>query len=108
VTWTATDEAGNDSTATQAVIVLSPAEIIDGLGEDIADLNLPRGTEGSLSSKLKTADKMLSDSNSKNDKAGVNSLEALINSIQAQSGKKISAADADALIERIQNLIQLN
>ncbi|MEK9628316.1 MAG: HYR domain-containing protein [Nitrospinota bacterium] len=107
VTWTATDEAGNEATATQTIIVLSPAEIIDGLGDDIADLNLPKGPQNSLKSKLNSADKALSDSNPKNDKAGINTLNALINSIKAQSGKKISVEDANDLIDRIQNLIEL-
>lgn len=107
VTWTATDEAGNSSTATQSVTVLSPDEIIDGLADDIANLNLPKGTRNSLASKLDSADKVLNDLNPKNDKAGDNSLKALINSIEAQSGKKISVEDANELIARIQNLIQL-
>ncbi len=107
VTWIATDATGNLTSDTQLITVLSPAEIMDGLSDDIANLNLPKGTQSSLNSKLDSANKALNDSNPKNDKAGVNSLEALINSIQAQGGKKISKGSADELIARIQNLIKL-
>jgi hypothetical protein len=98
----------SSDSATQTIIVLSPAEIIDGLGDDIAGLNLPSATQNSLNSILDVADKVLSDSNPKNDKARINSLGSLINSIQVQSGKKVSVEEANDLIERIQNLIQLN
>ena len=107
VTWSATDASGNTGTATQIVTVLDTSQISAGIAEDIKNLALPKGLENSLLSKLNTSLKLLSDSNPNNDSAGVNTLNALINSIQAQSGKKIAEADADALIARIQNLINL-
>ncbi len=39
--------------------------------------------------------------------AAINSLEALINEVEAQRGKKISEKDADALIAAAQQIIDL-
>ena len=49
----------------------------------------------------------MDDSNDKNDGAAVNALQALINSAEAQRGKKISDADADALIDAVNKAISL-
>jgi hypothetical protein len=39
------------------------------------------------------------------DKGAVGKLNAFINSVEAQRGKKISEADADALIQTVQEII---
>jgi hypothetical protein len=51
--------------------------------------------------------RLLEDDNVNNDVAVVNLLEAFINAIEAQYDKKIPAADADALIEAAQEIIEL-
>lgn len=107
VNWTATDEIGNASSASQFITVLSDSEILYDLGDQFGELDLPAGIQRSLEAKLNSASSALSDENPKNDKAGINSLDALINSIEAQRGKNIEEADADALIARILNLISL-
>ena len=51
----------------------------------------------------------LDDLNQNNDVAAINSLEAFINEVEAQRGKKISDAEADALIALAKQIIyQLN
>jgi hypothetical protein len=69
------------------------------------DLDLPDGFERSLTATLDNALKKLTDTNLENDGAAVNSLEAVINKLEAQRGKKISEADADELIEQLQSII---
>ena len=63
---------------------------------------------GSVISRLEPLSiEKLEDGNAKNDKAAVNSLEAFINAVEAQRGKKIPEADADDLIAAAQEIIDL-
>jgi hypothetical protein len=50
-------------------------------------------------------DNALDDLGREQDKAAVGKLNAFINSVEAQRGKKISEADADALIQTVQEII---
>ena len=73
----------------------------------ILGLGLHKGTENSLLAKLNTAVEKLEDGNAGNDAAVVNLLEAFINVVEAQGGKKISWPDADGLIAAAQEIIEL-
>ena len=70
------------------------AEIID----QVMNLNLQQGISNSLDAKLDSALNALDDSNNNNDGAALNSMYAFCNSVEAQRGKKIPDAAADALI----------
>lgn len=83
----------------------TPAELIVHLAQDVYALNLPKGTANSLLAKLHEAYQKLMDGNDKNDVAAINKLEAFINAVEAQRGKKIAEADADALITLAQAII---
>jgi len=87
--------------------VLEPAELIAELLGEIGELALPGGIENSLMAKLEAALGALQDENENNDAAAVNSLEAFINAVEAQRGKKIPEADADALIAAALDIIDL-
>ncbi|UCH89332.1 MAG: right-handed parallel beta-helix repeat-containing protein [Thermoplasmata archaeon] len=69
---------------------------IDYVIEVVEDLELPAGIENSLISKLNNALKSLEKGNIQ---AAMNQLEAFINEVEAQKGKKISEEDAELLIE---------
>jgi parallel beta-helix repeat protein len=84
-----------------------PIELLDILADDVIDLNLRRGIENSLLAKIDTAIAKLEDDNPKNDRAAVRSLRALINEVEAQSGKKINEEDAAELIEACQQIIEM-
>jgi hypothetical protein len=107
VTCTATDAAGNQATGTFTISVLRPTELVEDLADDVYDLNLHHGIENSLDAKLDSALNALDDLNENNDVAAVNSLEAFINAVQAQSGKKIPEADGNILITDAQLIIDL-
>ena len=81
---------------------LTPAEATEDLAEAVEDADLPRGTENSLTSSLDAA---ISSLDSGNDETAVNQLNAFINKVEAQRGKKISGEDADALIAFAQAII---
>jgi len=85
----------------------TPAELVAELLEGVGGLELPRGIANSLLAKLDTALQKLEDNNENNDAAAINLLQAFINAIQAQRGKKIPGADADALITAAQEIIEL-
>ncbi|MFH1726042.1 MAG: LamG domain-containing protein [Elusimicrobiota bacterium] len=68
----------------------------------VEELSLPGGTANEITSKLETA---IAAQNEGKTEPAVNKLRALINSVQAQRGKKISAEDADLLIEFANNAI---
>jgi len=84
-----------------------PAELIAELLEEVAGLGLPRGIENSLMAKLNAALGALEDENENNDAAAINTLGAFINAVEAQRGKKIPEAEADALIAAAQEIIEL-
>jgi hypothetical protein len=70
-------------------------------------LNLHKGITNSLEAKLNAALRALEDENENNDIAAINTLEAFINAVEAQRGKKIPEAEADALIAAAQEIIEL-
>ncbi len=79
-------------------LALGPADLILALAAWVDSLDLPAGLSNSLDAKLQAAFSVLEDANPKNDGAAANSLQAFINALEAQRGKKINAADADMLI----------
>ena len=70
--------------------------------ETIRTWNLPKGTENSLTSKLQNAIQSLENGQQN---AAINKLNAFINEVKAQSGKKLTNAQADALIAEAQRII---
>jgi len=84
-----------------------PAELVAELLEGVGGLELPRGIANSLLAKLDTALQKLEDENENNDVAAINTLGAFINAVEAQRGKKIPEADADALIADAMEIIEL-
>ncbi len=86
---------------------LGPLDLLLDLTEGVLSLQLHPGIENSLLAKLDTALEKLEDDNEKNDASAINLLEAFINAVNAQRGKKIPEADADALIAAAQQIIDL-
>jgi hypothetical protein len=76
----------------------SVEELIVDLVQSVANLNLQAGISNALDAKLDAAMNALADVNQHNDAAAVNSLNALINSVQAQRGRRLTDAEADMLI----------
>jgi hypothetical protein len=74
-----------------------PIELLLRLAQDVIELNLQNGIENSLDAKLDAALGALQDVNENNNGAAINTLEAFINAVAAQSGDKISSEDANAL-----------
>jgi len=72
-----------------------------------ADLNLEGGVAASLNATLAGAGAVLEDGNDSNDVAAVGKLRAFIRQVDAQAGKKIPQADADALMAAAQEIIDL-
>ncbi|MHC4423624.1 MAG: hypothetical protein ACYSWR_03000 [Planctomycetota bacterium] len=56
---------------------------------------------------MNAALRALEDENENNDIAAINTLGAFINAVEAQRGKKIPEAEADALIAAAQEIIEL-
>ena len=77
----------------------------DPLVKKVIQSNLKNGISNSLDSKLDTALGAMDDSNEQNDIAVINSLEAFINAVLAQSGKHIDVDDADMLIDAANAII---
>jgi parallel beta-helix repeat protein len=84
---------------------LTPQEEIVVLIDYVVFLNFHHGIENSLDAKLDAALNALDDTNENNDGAAINSLNAFINAVQAQSGNKIDPEDANALIAYAQEII---
>jgi hypothetical protein len=86
---------------------LTPVELLLDLTDYISGLSLHGGISNNLQAKLDAAIQKLEDDNENNNVAAVNLLEAFINAVQAQSGKKIAQPDATALIATVQEILEL-
>lgn len=88
-------------------IVIGPVDLVIELSESIAAMGFPKGITNSLQVKLDNAFRLLEDENEHNDVAAINLLQAFINTVNAQRGKKISEEDADDLIASAQQIIDI-
>ncbi|MFC2038223.1 hypothetical protein ACFLUG_00420 [Chloroflexota bacterium] len=104
VTWTAYDAAGNCGTATQEITVQTPNDATQTVITEVENLYLPQGMENSIVSKLDNAVKSLEKSNIE---SAVNQLEAFINQVEAQRGKKLTDEQADDLIDKVRTIIDV-
>jgi hypothetical protein len=84
------------------ITVQTPQEPIQSLIAQVQSLGLPKGLETSLVSKLEAA---LASLNRGNKKAAMNELQAFMNHVNAQSGKKITEQQAAELIAAAQQII---
>jgi hypothetical protein len=91
VACTATDQAGNRTTHTFTVTVLSAQSVISNLISQVSELDFKQ-TSNLLQNVLKSLD-------NSNTGAGCNQLGAFIIQVQGQSGKKLTIAEATALIQ---------
>jgi len=78
----------------------TPSELIDF----IEDLGLPSNVENSLKASLNKAQDILDDDNPKNDGAACGNMDAFINKVNAQEGKKLSTEQANDLRETAQSV----
>ena len=74
------------------------SDLINQLVNAVLSMNVRQGISNSLDAKLESALNALDDLNENNDTSAINSLNAFINAVEAQSGKEISEVDADILI----------
>lgn len=126
VTFTAVDQLGNTyekTDSTECTIEFSPFFRVEIFSNEIENLSLPQGTENSLLSLLNKLQFILNggevNGNSFASSLEVTTLEsneeedpcdlitAIINKIQAQSGKKIEETKASELIEQAEFIQEL-
>ncbi|MHC4153877.1 MAG: fibronectin type III domain-containing protein [Planctomycetota bacterium] len=105
----ACDGEGNCTTdgPSATVQTLTAVGAIQRLIIQVIGLNLQQGIENGLDGKLTAALGALDDINKNNDVGAINTLEAFINAVQAQSGSKISTEDANALIAAAEEIIAI-
>ena len=90
-----------------SIFVANPYTLILELVDAVSLLNANSGITNSLDTKLDALDQLLNDLNENNDVAAVNVLNAFINAVEAQRGKKISDSEADDLITRAEEIMAL-
>jgi len=107
ITIEITDDDGDVGSDECVVEVLPVPEVmVETLSGELDALELPAGIANSLNASLVTAAEKLLDSNPNNDVSAINALEAFINELEAQRGKKIPDDAADTLISRAQETIE--
>jgi hypothetical protein len=112
VQCSATDEAGNEGTASFTVTVNAPptpAEAIDELISTVENLddNVPQSVKTSLSAPLNEASDILNDDNPNNDRAVCGKLGAFINQVNANERRDMLTADqADGLRTQAEDIIR--
>ena len=102
VTCMATDDAGNNATKTFTITVLTPIQADQKLTSIVNGMNLQGGEANSLDAKLAAA---LFSLNSHNNNTAKNQLNAFLNEVNAQTGKKITQTQATQLIQDAQDVI---
>ena len=106
VTGSTTSDTAIDD-PTNCRIAGTPADLLGNLILDVIILDLMTGISTNLDAKLDRALDALDDLNANNDVAAVNSLNAFINAVIAQSGHAIPVEDADILIEQAFAILEL-
>jgi len=101
VNCTASDAAGNTSTASFGVTVKGAAAQLDDLVQLVVSFNLKQGIRNSLDAKLDNAQTAL---NGGLPSTACNILNAFANQASAQSGKALTAAQAAALIAAVNQI----
>ncbi len=99
VNCTATDAAGNSTPGSLTVTVNGPVAQLSNLISLVGTFNNPFGKTNSLDTKLQNAIDALSAMKGGNASSACNLLSAFINEAQAQSGNKLTVAQANLLIE---------
>jgi len=102
VVLTVTDSEDLSGEASVEVVVKSASEAIDDVIDVIEGFDLPGGTENSFVSKLENAQKSLDKGN---DQSAINKIEAFINNVEAQRGKKLTDEQADLLLSAAFDII---
>ncbi|MFC2156874.1 PKD domain-containing protein [Acidobacteriota bacterium] len=99
---TVADDKGAVSSDKTSITVISATQAAAVLVGLVNDLGLNSGLENSLNTKLTgSVDSIAKGKNN----AAINKLNAFINQVNAQRGKKISAQDADRLIDLAKRII---
>jgi len=88
-------------------MLIGPVDLLIELSENIDTMSLQKDITNSLQVKLDTALRLLDDENEHNDVAAINSLQAFIDTVNAQRGKKISEEDADYLVTTALQIIDM-
>jgi hypothetical protein len=102
VTLTVTDDDGDVDTDSIVIVVLNNEEATGEVIDTVEELDLPKGTEDSCTSKLDNAIKSIEKGK---ENAAINQLDAFINHIEAQRGKKLTDEEADECIAAAQWII---
>ena len=90
---------------TQTPEACDPVALVADLSKFIESLNAKNGILNALDAKLGAVQGALSDLNENNDVAALNAMYAFCYNAQAQSGKQLETADADALIAKADAII---
>jgi hypothetical protein len=98
VTCSATDSFGNTVRGSFHVLVQAAAAQVSGLIAKVQGFNLAQGIESSLDTKLQNVLSALNAAKGGNASGVCGQIGAFINETVAQSGKKLTAAQADQLI----------
>ena len=99
--------ANGISDSVTVIAPIGPIGLIDMLKDSVVSLGLADGLEVSLVSLLEEASGKLADGKAANDRAACNKLEEFADHVAAQSGKKISAGDAQILTSEALEVMQL-
>lgn len=85
----------------------TPEEAIEGLVADVEGMNLQQGIDNSLDTKLASALDALDALNAEQRNDAVNKLNAFMNEVEAQRGKKLTDEQADYLASEAQGIVDL-
>jgi hypothetical protein len=100
-----TNTGGSDAFVLKIAPTETPVQAISDVIVLVESMNLAHGIENALDAKLQNAIDALNAANGGNRADAINKLSAFINTVQAQSGNKLTVAEADQLIAAANRII---
>jgi hypothetical protein len=102
-----TNQGGEDFFVKRLEVTSDPVVLLQALINFVNDADLQHGIRNSLVSKLTGALNKLNDNNPNNDGAAVNMIEAFLEAVNAQRGKKIPEDVADRMLTEAHTILDL-
>ena len=104
-TVTGTDVADNTTSVTHTYSVITVSTAVVNLIALVESFNLQQGLENSLDTKLANLQAALDASNAGQRQNAINLLQAFLNEVEAQRGKKLTDEQADMLVMEVNRIL---
>jgi len=104
---TGTDSADNSTSLTHGYMVISVSNAVANVMDLVASFNLQQGLDNSFDAKLSNLQAALDASNAGQRNNAINMIQAFLNEVDAQRGKKLTNEQADSLVAAANRILMI-